>query len=233
MRDYCSIVGEREGDLDLLSCAYLIGGLILHRDGKLFKAVEALEEALRLSKESKGLHKSTILSNLSAAFLSVGEIELALDHGHKAVENLYKEIMGKSDRRFDRETLHIKVHTINQNREMSIANYNIGRAIKETGNLPEAQKFFKRGLMGLERMGEVNSEIYLKITEEMQNMKKELLCPKPGLLPSSKSIDPKFHKSPYIGKKTSHTAKFVSSTGVFSEVIMDHQSCLQDKHLMK
>lgn len=101
---------------------------------------------------------------------------------------------------------------------MAVTNYNIGLALESTGDSSEAEVYIKRSLKILEGLGELGSEIYKNIKKARAEVHKKVCEVTPNLTPSSKPVSKRFAKSPYMSKKTPGSKKFVSTTGVLSEV---------------
>lgn len=101
---------------------------------------------------------------------------------------------------------------------MAVTNYNIGVAYENIGDSVKAEVYIKKALKTLEGLGELGTEIYLNIKESRSKVHEKVNNPHPNLAPSSKPVSKRFTKSPYLSKKSPSTKKYVSATGILSEV---------------
>ena len=94
----------------------------------------------------------------------------------------------------------------------------------------EAIKYFERSIATLQRCGDHGSEVFEVIQKNKAEVVQSLKLLQPHLSASSKKVDPKFERSPYLSKKSKKATVFVSSTGVASEV-WDYQDYVKEKWL--
>lgn len=109
MADYCEVVGQRDKHADIVSCGYLGHALLCNRANRYDQALEWLYKSMAASKLGKAVHQASILANMCAVKLCVGDVCESIDYGEKAIEMMYKQVMNRSRYDLDHHDVKLKV----------------------------------------------------------------------------------------------------------------------------